>query len=87
MPYLELLHYCIYLQTSTFQLVLSYNGEDTYVLYSYATNGMNFQVGDIFIGYVANGKIVRSPNSENGSWLRRADINLVQGGKLKKIAP
>ena len=53
------------------------------MLYSYATNGMNFQVGDIFIGYVANGKIVRSPNSENGSWLRRADTNLVQGGKLK----
>ena len=55
------------------------------MLYSYATNGMNFQVGDVFIGYVANGKIVRSPNSENGSWLRRSDINLVQGGKLTHL--
>ena len=71
----------VYLQTSRFQLVLSYNGEDTYVFYTYEKDEMKFQYGDAYIGYVANGNIVRKENSVDGSFLRRADINIIESGK------
>ena len=61
-------------------MVISSNGYDTYVLYSYA--GMQFQFGSPYIGYVANGLIKRQPDSLDGNFLRAADINLSVGGKL-----
>ena len=68
-------------QTSRFQMILSYDGEVTYVYYTYDIDGMNFLHANPFIGYVAPGVLERKQNSEDGSYLRHADTTLVEAGK------
>ena len=51
------------------------------MFFSYDANEMNFRFGEVFVGYVANGTVVRKSNSENGSFLRSADANIAENGK------
>ena len=72
--------HCVF-QGSRFQMILSNDGDVTYVFYNYDIGGMNFIHADPFIGFVAPGVLQREQNSLDGDYLRHPDVNLINSGK------
>ncbi|XP_052803968.1 uncharacterized protein LOC128234050 isoform X2 [Mya arenaria] len=65
----------------TFQGIYTTDGTHAYALYSYLSEGMNFENGDQFIGYINDGYAFGEfETSADGSFLRRPDANLELSG-------
>ncbi|KAL4229260.1 Mucin-4 [Mactra antiquata] len=64
-------------ETVTFQVIFTSDGEQSYTFYSYEPNGMKFTSGQQFIGLLIDGKAEGLDDSPSGSYLARADENLI----------